>query len=321
MLKTVYEGSEMIKTKNWLHISGNENLLKQLPAGNWIGGTIEYFMTTDGGVTTDEKLYVNELDFSPIKVSVYDADNIHTITTDAYDNGFSVVLMPFGSNVLDVYAKNAPNFEDMFVKSIVGWVTGTNFAKPTTPFVINGQDLSVYTDKAVVIHASLPKERTANIGIINIFTANENSPVVEFTSNGCFIETCLIDGKEMRLSEYLSIKNIDTKIPMVGAFYNAELNASFFSVDHEKGIVHFATPVFPGIKYRFANPVADYPATFNKALKQFCNETAVFSCNCAYNYLYGELEGKHLDCFNGPATFGEIAYQHLNQTLVYLTIV
>lgn len=44
------------------------------------------------------------------------------------------------------------------------------------------------------------------------------------------------------------------------------------------------------------------------------------SCNCILNYLYGELEGKTTGSFTGPATFGEIAYVLLNQTLVKLDI-
>ena len=46
-----------------------------------------------------------------------------------------------------------------------------------------------------------------------------------------------------------------------------------------------------------------------------------FSCNCILNYLYGELEGKVTEGMYGPVTFGEIAYQLLNQTLVYVRIV
>ena len=34
-----------------------------------------------------------------------------------------------------------------------------------------------------------------------------------------------------------------------------------------------------------------------------------------------ELEGKKTDPFTGPVTYGEIAYQLLNQTLVYLELV
>lgn len=46
----------------------------------------------------------------------------------------------------------------------------------------------------------------------------------------------------------------------------------------------------------------------------------VFSCNCILNYLFSNLENKKTGAFVGPVTFGEIAYQLLNQTLVYLEI-
>lgn len=32
-----------------LFLAGDENLLKRLPKGNWIGGTIPYFMDRRGG--------------------------------------------------------------------------------------------------------------------------------------------------------------------------------------------------------------------------------------------------------------------------------
>jgi len=47
---------------------------------------------------------------------------------------------------------------------------------------------------------------------------------------------------------------------------------------------------------------------------------ASFSCNCILNYLYGELEGKHTGQVVGPMTFGEVAYQLLNQTMVQMTL-
>jgi hypothetical protein len=46
----------------------------------------------------------------------------------------------------------------------------------------------------------------------------------------------------------------------------------------------------------------------------------VFLCNCILNYLYSELEGKKTGEMSSPMTFGEVAYQLLNQTMVYLTI-
>jgi hypothetical protein len=38
------------------------------------------------------------------------------------------------------------------------------------------------------------------------------------------------------------------------------------------------------------------------------------------NFQYGKLEGKDLGAFYGPVTFGEIAWQVINQTLVYLRV-
>jgi len=47
----------------------------------------------------------------------------------------------------------------------------------------------------------------------------------------------------------------------------------------------------------------------------------VFTCNCILNYIYGELEGRQLPGPRGPMTFGEVAYQVLNQTMAYLQFV
>jgi hypothetical protein len=86
------------------------------------------------------------------------------------------------------------------------------------------------------------------------------------------------------------------------------------------GTVNFYAPVFPGIKYRIAKSISDYEHEFNSRLTGHTAESAVFSCNCVLNFLYGGLEGKRTKGFNGPITFGEIAYQLVNQTLVYITV-
>src|SRR2546428_5124442 len=45
-----------------------------------------------------------------------------------------------------------------------------------------------------------------------------------------------------------------------------------------------------------------------------------FACNCTLNYVYGKLDGARVG-LPGPFTFGEIAYQLLNQTMVYCDVV
>jgi hypothetical protein len=97
------------------------------------------------------------------------------------------------------------------------------------------------------------------------------------------------------------------------------VNISFQAIDPIKHEVTFYAPVFKGIQYRRAKRVANFIGEFTGRIP--CNSAEiVFSCNCVLNYLYSKLEGKQTGGITGPVTFGEIADQLLNQTMVYLTI-
>ncbi|MHB8087936.1 MAG: DUF6976 family protein, partial [Anaerolineaceae bacterium] len=82
-----------------LLLAGDESLLKQLPAGNWIGGSIPYFMTDHGGVFTRHKIYVTELpqSVSKISIKIYNLQTLKDIYLDMPPNGFSVIIMPCSS--------------------------------------------------------------------------------------------------------------------------------------------------------------------------------------------------------------------------------
>jgi hypothetical protein len=66
--------------------------------------------------------------------------------------------------------------------------------------------------------------------------------------------------------------------------------------------------------------VADYVKAFTRQMPSGGDDKVFFSCNCILNFLHSELAGKQTGAFTGPVTFGEVAYQLLNQTLVYLKI-
>ena len=319
MLKTLNETSEMINSGKWLHISGNEDLLKKLPSGNWIGGSTEYFMSLDGGIVTDEKLFVAEIPYDNCKIISYDEKNIESITEDAFENGFTIAILPFDSEVHKVYAAKASGFKGMFAKNVVGWVSGVNLSKEgQTPIAVNGKTTERSNIKAVALHIQTPGNEVVSIGIVNIFNQNEESPIIEFSEEGFVIEKCLVNGREFVFADYLSQNNIDTKLPLIGSYFGAGVNVSIKQI--EDGKVYTFAPVFKNIKYRFANKISDYAKEFEDHLRHFKNAKAVFSCNCVLNFLYGELEGKQVQRFYGPITFGEIAYQLLNQTLVYVVM-
>jgi hypothetical protein len=98
------------------------------------------------------------------------------------------------------------------------------------------------------------------------------------------------------------------------------VNVAFLSVDPGRREVRFFAPVFAGVPYRQARSVGDYVHAFETALPRELGGAIALSCNCVLNYLHSSLEGRSTGGIVGPITFGEIAYQLLNQTLVYLTV-
>ncbi|MDR0379265.1 MAG: hypothetical protein LBI62_04880 [Candidatus Accumulibacter sp.] len=319
MLLSFDEAVQKIASGKLLHIAGTEALLKKLPKGNWIGGSTEYFMAKDGGKVTSEMLFVTDFPYDTFKIASYDVASIPSVTADAFDSGFSIVILPFDSAIHKTYADKAPEFEGMFVKNIVGWVAGVNLGVAgQTPISANGQTGETFADKAVVAHIRVPDDKLVNIGIVNIFSQNKDSPLIEFSEEGFSARTCRVDGEEVVFADYIEKNKIDTKLPLVGDYSGVGVNVSFKAI--ENGVVNFYAPVFPGISYRMASAVSDYVKEFNDHLKNVRDVQSVFSCNCILNFLYGELEGKDIDAFFGPITFGEVAYQLVNQTLVYVTV-
>jgi hypothetical protein len=160
----------------------------------------------------------------------------------------------------------------------------------------------------------------AVLDIINPFRPGTGDTIVfeseGFTSSG----DCRIAGEPANLARYIRENAINTKLPLIADYNGALINVSIQSVDHETGTVKFYAPVFSGVAYRFAEPIADYVEAFDSA-GQTGADGLVFSCNCILNYLYAELEGERTGNFTGPVTFGEIAYMLLNQTVVYLKII
>jgi len=319
MLTSLQETSKLIESGKVFHIAGTEALLKKLPKGNWIGGSTEYFIAKTGGEVSNEKLSVMELPCEDFSIKAYSAAEIQNVATDAFENGFSIVIVPFDSVVHKEYARNAPGYKDIFMKNTIGWIAGMNLeASDQTPIAVEGTAASAYSDKAVVIHLKIPESKNVNVGVINIFSQDKSSPIITFPEDGFSMTKCFIDGKETVFADYIAQNKIDTKLPLVGDYSGNGVNVSFRFI--ENGVVNLYAPVFKSIKYRIAKSIADYEKEFNSKLAPFKGKNSVFSCNCILNFLYGNLEGKSLSTFFGPITFGEIAYQLVNQTLTYVTV-
>ncbi len=322
MLISVNQAKQLIESNKILFLAGDENALSGLPKGRWIGGTIPYFMSEDGGISTKDKIFATEVPdyIRDVSIKFYDEKDLESITGDAPDNGFSFIIIPATSKAHISYAQNAPNYENIFMKPIIGWISGSHLDDlgKVSAKVFNGTTGEKSDNKAIVMHLPLPSNKLAVIGIINIFRQGKGD-AIQFEEEGFSIRDCLINGNKTNFAEYLLSNKIDTKLPMVANYCGAMVNVSFQSINEKEKTVALYAPVFRNVEYKIALPVTDYIKEFMKFMPDE-KITPVFSCNCILNYLYSELEGKKTGGITGPITFGEIAYQLLNQTLTYLDI-
>jgi len=321
MLLTVDEVKAEIQNGKNLLLAGDESLLSALPEGNWIGGTIPYFMAENGGTITKEKIFTTILPdiFSLSAIKFYDENNISKVAEDAPENGCSFIIIPANSGVHLNYAQEAPNYTDMFLKPIIGWISGTHLDDTNAiPKVFNGKQAKMSVDQAVVLHTELPPGNIAQIGIVNLFKEGDGD-IITFDEIGFSIKDCYINGKKENFAEYLIQKEVSTANPLVADYFGAKVNVSFKAINEKEKTVDFYAPVFNDIQYKTASPVNDYVTEFEKALAGLKTDVT-FSCNCILNFLFSELEGKKTGKIVGPITFGEIAFQLLNQTMVYLVI-
>lgn len=313
--------SEILKGRVLL-VSGAEELLMKLPKGNWVGGTIPYFMTSGGGIMTRDALFATDItDFSKeISVKFYDNETISKIYTEIPSSGFGFLIIPSGSDIHFDFALKAPEFEGFASSSLIGWISGVHLDEigKSKPKIFNGLSLEISSDMAICLHANLNEKYQCEIGIVNIFKQG-GGDTVEFFENGFKCQDVLINGKKQNFSEYITNKKIDIQLPLVANYAGAMVNVSFQNINTENKEVSFYAPVFKGIQYKAAEKLKNYVSDFNANIPEN-SVSIVFSCNCILNFIYSELEGKTTKNIYGPITFGEIAYQLLNQTMVYLKI-
>jgi hypothetical protein len=322
-LHEIDELAALIRRGKELLLAGDETLLRQLPKGNWIGGTIPYFMTEAGGIVDRRRIFVNELPAGLRCAGIrrYDEDDIARVYADQPEDAVGFIIAPSWSRVHLSFAVNAPAYEKFATRPLVGWISGVHLAElgKAVPKVFDGSTGEALEQQAVVMHASLPRGKVAEVDVLNIFTQGDG-PAITFPSSGFSASTVEIDGSRRNLAEYLHENGVDTRLPLVADYCGASVNVSFLSVDRAGGEVRFYGPVFADVPYRHARPVTDYVSAFLSRLPIGLGSSIAFSCNCILNYLHSGLEGRKTGDIVGPITFGEIAYQLLNQTMVYLVI-
>jgi hypothetical protein len=320
-LLTIHETAALIQSGQPLLLAGDEAALRRLPHGPWIGGTIPYFMGEAGGLSSRELVQVTPLPGGARirSIQAYAAAALERVYLDAPDVGFSVIILPASSPAHLSFALKAPGYPGFATRPLIGWVSGTALEDlgQQSAKVVDGRTGSFLEKDAVVMHIELPPTAIVDIGIINLFEPGDGEGV-RFLEDGFSARRAHVNGQEVDFADHVRAAGINTQLPLVADMAGAMINTSFKAVGD--GQVDFYAPVFRGVDYKVARPVGDYVAEFQARMPALPKNSLSFSCNCILNYLYAGLEGRSTQPFTGPITFGEVAYQLLNQTLVYLTV-
>ena len=321
MLLSVAMANSLIARGSPLVIAGSRTALAALQPGNWIGGSIPYFITVDGGRCDQNSVFVDEITVPILRWSIksYGATSLNHFASDAFDNGFSYIIIPANSGAHLEYAMHAAQYRDLSKRTVIGWISGVHLDELAfeSAVVVDGRTGLAQSTDAIVLHVELPPAIQVEVKTVNLFQPG-SAPTLHFSEPGFSASSALIGGKRTPLAAFMKEQGWDTSRPLVADYAGTFVNVSIKGINEKTGRVSFYAPVFPGVAYREAARIEDYVATFaSKVPKEI---RPLLSCNCILNYIHGKLEGRRTGQFTGPATFGEIARHLVNQTLVYLTV-
>lgn len=321
VIMDVETASRKIAQGETLLIAGSERALSELPCGNWIGGTSVYFLTEEGGRCDQENLFVTGL--SPearIRVRHYGTDCLKDLALDRFEHGYSNILIPAFCKAHTQFAIEAATYPGLFDQPLYGWITGTHLEDVghVTPKVVDGTTGIIHEEGALLMHVELPNTHNAELEIVNVFEPDPDGDKITFEQDGFTAEEAVINGRRMNFAEYVAQSGFDSQLPLVADYAGALVNVAIHEVNQTTGKATFYGPVTRGVTYRPAKPMHAYTQAF-AAMAPPEGRHAV-SCNCILNYLYSQLEGETTGSYTGPATFGEIAYILLNQTMVHMRL-
>ena len=331
-LYSVDEVNAMIEKGDILLLAGDAALLSQLHKGNWIAGATSRFIESGKEPMCERnKIFVHNLTdiAGEVKLGVYDASSISGIYDDAFDNGFSVLIMPFFSDVVKEYSINCSEYSNFASRHVCGWIATVSlyseYEQNDESLVFSGKSGTSYAKEGVVMHIGLPADKYAEIHVFSPFIP-EGEDVIIFEENRQQVEDAIINGNKKNFRQYLIEQQIDrthdstiiSRKCLAGDYGGFFMNVSIAperELDLEK-YVTLAAPVYKNIPYRLAN--MDNIA-YERMKRQLDGEI-VYSFTCVNNYARPDTFSKYLTQMSGQFVYGEIAYYLLNNATVFVTV-
>ena len=331
-LYTVEEVNAMIAKGDTLLLAGDAVLLSQLHKGKWIAGTTSRFIENGTLLSSREKIFVHNLTgiAVEVKITVYGKSDIHRVYDDAFDNGFSALIIPCYSDVMTEYTANCTGYSNFAARALCGWIAVappfSEYERDDESFVFSGETGLRYDAHGVVMHVMLADDKYAEIHVFSPFSP-AGDDVIMFEETGIQTEYALINGKRRNFREYLVEKNIDrtqdsiigSGICLSGCNYGVKVNVAIsreLESDMEK-YVSFGVSVYKDIEYSLASLDSNIS---RENIKMESDDSVIYSITCITNYICPDRYLKYLKKMNGPFTYGEIAYYLISHATVYVTL-
>jgi hypothetical protein len=161
------------------------------------------------------------------------------------------------------------------------------------------------------MHIELPENKYAEVHIFNPYVQGKGDSI-KFEYDGMVLKDALINGQKRNFAEYLREIHFDMLMPFVANYSGAMINVVCCGIGETE--VFTSAPVFRSLEYRIAE--------IDQSIVEpsLISDRIVFSVTCIGNYLQPDVCAQYLKKMNGPVVYGEIAYQLVNQTTVYVTI-
>ena len=293
------EVTEMICNDRVLVLTALDEVLAQLPTGNWIGGIANQPEITYNDEGEPLLIQVNDLTkwVRNVHINSYQSFNFESIEKDSFANGFSIICIPAFSSVhlsYAIYSATTPTVQH----PIIGWIAGYECGMPEMreSVVVDGGTGEFYSERVVVLHCALHDEYKVWYDVINPYIPDFNKPRFKFPNASFNISDCSViedetDEKKLQdealsnapsarvsFRQYAATHNIpiDAETTLITQLHGEYTTTSILISAIGKTLV-LATPVIPGLSYYIGKHTEGEDSLF--AVNA---DSVIFSVNCLY---------------------------------------
>ena len=270
-LFSVAEVNKMIERGDTLLLAGHGSLFSQLSKGKWIGGATSRFIENGKEmISVRDKIFVHNLAdiAADVKFSAYNVLTVSGIYNDAFENGFTVLILPFGKGMDLEYASNCINYPNFGNRAVCGWravlPNYSEYERDDESLVFMGTSGERFSDMGVAMHVKLPEGKYAELHVFNPYKP-ENDDVIVFEEDGPQSKTALINGVRKNLRQYLIENGVNSMVgdtvvsqkSLSGDYGGMSINVVIFP-DMEEDIkiddvLQLGAPVIKDIRFRLSS--------------------------------------------------------------------